>query len=552
MSVDDISASNWQTADLVFRLLALDPGLGGAVIRMRASPARTQLLALGSNVLGLGQKVHPSVSDDQLFGGIDIGATLAMGGVQKSTGLLEKHGTRWLVMGERCPADLAAKLAMALDSDPQNPIIVLDEGAEEGETIPSSLAERLAFSIAPADRAEKLGSNKENCSENPASISDEEIAGLTEIALRFGIDSLRAPILAVRCAKAHAQLYGRNRTNEDDIAIAAALVFAHRAVVVPADEDDVSQPEPETREQDDAGGETQQNDQLFDADMIIEAVSAVVPHEVLAGLSKTAGSAKSTGSGAGSKRKGNRRGRPLPSRAGRLDGRNRLDVVATLRAAAPWQTIRRRQTPDRTGLLLRPSDFRVKRFETKSDRLLVFAVDASGSAAVARLNEAKGAIEYLLADAYASRDHVALVVFRGTSAECLLPPTRSLVQAKRRLAAMPGGGGTPLATGLKEGMELALQAEGRGLSPVLVLLTDGRGNVALDGTPNRAQAGEDATIMAKAVLRSGLQTLVVDTSARPQSALRTLAQQLDAPYVPLPRAAADALSGAIQTALPSG
>jgi magnesium chelatase subunit D len=410
----------------------------------------------------------------------------------------------------------------------------------------------LAFSIAPADRAEKLGSNKENCSENPASISDEEIAGLTEIALRFGIDSLRAPILAVRCAKAHAQLYGRNRTNEDDIAIAAALVFAHRAVVVPADEDDVSQPEPETREQDDAGGETQQNDQLFDADMIIEAVSAVVPHEVLAGLSKTAGSAKSTGSGAGSKRKGNRRGRPLPSRAGRLDGRNRLDVVATLRAAAPWQTIRRRQTPDRTGLLLRPSDFRVKRFETKSDRLLVFAVDASGSAAVARLNEAKGAIEYLLADAYASRDHVALVVFRGTSAECLLPPTRSLVQAKRRLAAMPGGGGTPLATGLKEGMELALQAEGRGLSPVLVLLTDGRGNVALDGTPNRAQAGEDATIMAKAVLRSGLQTLVVDTSARPQSALRTLAQQLDAPYVPLPRAAADALSGAIQTALPSG
>ncbi|KIC47802.1 VWA domain-containing protein, partial [Tateyamaria sp. ANG-S1] len=258
---------------------------------------------------------------------------------------------------------------------------------------------------------------------------------------------------------------------------------------------------------------------------------------------------KSGGAGAGQKRTSNRRGRPLPARPGRLDGTSRIDLISTLRAAAPWQPLRRQQQPNRTSLLIRPSDIRLKRYAEQSDRLLIFAVDASGSAAMSRLNEAKGAIELLLADAYASRDHVALIAFRGSEAETLLPPTRSLVQTKRRLSALPGGGGTPLASGLQHALLLAQQSGTKGLTPTIILITDGRSNIALDGSANRAQAAEDATAMGTAIRASGTAALVIDMSNRPQRALQDLSRALNAPYVPLPRADAQRLSGAVTSAL---
>jgi magnesium chelatase subunit D len=283
--------------------------------------------------------------------------------------------------------------------------------------------------------------------------------------------------------------------------------------------------------------------------MVVEAVLARLAPDILAGLRRGQAARTGPGSGAGARRKGNRRGRPLPARPGRLDGRNRLDILATLRAAAPWQTIRRMQTPDRAGLLLRPSDFRLRRYESRSDRLVIFAVDASGSAAITRLNEAKGAVELLLGQAYAARDHVALISFRGERAECLLQPTRSLVQTKRKLGALPGGGGTPLAAGLREALEVALQARRRGMTPIIVLITDGKGNIALDGTADRSRARDDARTMARHLRQNGLGTLVIDIGARPQPALRDLAQHLDGDYTALPRADAHRMSEAVQTVL---
>ncbi|TDL87971.1 VWA domain-containing protein, partial [Meridianimarinicoccus aquatilis] len=220
-----------------------------------------------------------------------------------------------------------------------------------------------------------------------------------------------------------------------------------------------------------------------------------------------------------------------------------------LRAAAPWQTIRRSARPGHTGLHIHPGDIRVKRFEDRSDRLLIFTVDASGSAAMSRLAEAKGAVELLLAEAYARRDHVSLIAFRGSGADTLLPPTRSLVQTKRRLAGLPGGGGTPLAAGLRAGLDAALLARSKGLMPTVALLTDGRGNVALDGSPGRTQAGRDAVDMARALRAASIPALVLDTAVRPQVALRALAADMGAPYMPLPRADARRLSAAIGTAL---
>ena len=200
--------------------------------------------------------------------------------------------------------------------------------------------------------------------------------------------------------------------------------------------------------------------------------------------------------------------------------------------------------------MVAPGDIRVRRYEDRSDRLLVFAVDASGSAAMARLAEAKGAVELLLARAYETRDHVALIAFRGQEAEVILPPTRSLVRTKRALAGLPGGGGTPLAAGLAAAARIGAQARGQGMSPTLVLLTDGRGNIGLDGRADRQQAQQDAEALAAHIRGDAMPGLVLDTAMRPQSALADLAALMGARYVPLPRADAARLSGAVAAHLP--
>jgi len=155
----------------------------------------------------------------------------------------------------------------------------------------------------------------------------------------------------------------------------------------------------------------------------------------------------------------------------------------------------------------------------------------------------------LLAEAYARRDHVALVAFRNSGADLLLPPTRSLVQTKRRLASLPGGGGTPLAAGLKVALDLAHGARGRGLTPSIALLTDGRANIALDGSANRAEAAHDAERMARLARAQHVAALVIDMGARPEPSLRGLAEIMAAPYIALPRADAGRLSSAVSAAL---
>jgi magnesium chelatase subunit D len=201
------------------------------------------------------------------------------------------------------------------------------------------------------------------------------------------------------------------------------------------------------------------------------------------------------------------------------------------------------------GPIFKVSDLRHKRYEIGSDRLLIFTVDASGSAAVARLAEAKGAVELLLGEAYARRDHVALYAFRGTGSEALLPPTRSLVQTKKRLAALPGGGATPLAAGLAAAFQLALQERRNGLTPTLILLTDGRANVALDGSNDRAQAAADALMLAQKIAEAQIPALVIDTTIRPEKTLQTLAGKMRAHYIALPRSDAKSVSGAVSSAL---
>jgi magnesium chelatase subunit D len=219
-----------------------------------------------------------------------------------------------------------------------------------------------------------------------------------------------------------------------------------------------------------------------------------------------------------------------------------VDVIDTLRAAAPWQPLRRRGDAADARLRIAVDDLRIKRFKQRRTTTTVFVVDASGSSALHRLAEAKGAVELLLAECYVRRDRVALVAFRGVGAEVLLPPTRSLVRAKRLLAALPGGGATPLAAGLDAAAGLADQLRRVGDTPVVVLLTDGRANVARNGSMQREQAALDARAAARRLRAAQTMSVWLDTSAQPQPQARALAEEMGARYLPLPYADASAVA----------
>lgn len=526
-----------ERAVLALRLLALDPGLGGLHLRARAGPVRDRLLA----PLAGWTRITPATPDDALTGALDLAATLAAGRPVMRPGLLAAAGPVVLTMAERAPRALTARLGQAVDRGAA--LVLLDEGVED-EAPPAALTERMAFRADLNDCPLSAARQPDLKVGSPGAVALPEGAAQAVAALcaQLGIDSARAPLLALRAMRALAALDGRDRATEQDMAHAAALVLAHRATRLPEPEAETDDPPPETQ--------AEPEDSLsIPQEMLLDAVRAALPDGLLALMAARAARG-ARGAGSGAVKLGNRRGRPLPARPGRPRDGARIDLVATLRAAAPWQRLRRQAEPGaRPGPLIRPADLHLKRFEDRSDRLLVFAVDASGSAALARLGEAKGAVELLLAQAYARRDHVALVAFRGTGAETLLPATRSLVQTKRRLAALPGGGATPLAAGLATALDQAQAARRRGLTPTLCLLTDGRANIALDGRADRVQAGRDATRLALAWRWAGLDALVIDTGARPEPQLRQLAQTLAAPYLPLPRADAKRLAAAVSTVL---
>lgn len=540
----------WARTQLALQMVAADPqAFGGILLRARAGPVRDAFLAM----LPAGiRRLHPGIQDDHLFGGIDINATLTQGHLVQQKGLAAQDGMLLLGTAERITAPFAARLARVLDSDRATPIIALDEGIDD-EATPLTLGDRLAFHIDLTDLTLRDIPLSEPISVSdlaPAKISDADIEQLTAVADAFGVTSLRAGCHAMRAAQISAALAGRDAVIAQDIEAAITLVVIPRATQLPPT--DQEQPPEDTPPPEDDGTDTtpppdDQTDRLPD-DMLIEAAKALLPGDFLDRLAAR-NQRSGMGAGSGAAKSGNRQGRPLPSRAGRLLGQARLDLVATLRAAAPWQPIRRKAQPGRSGIIIHPADIHLRRFEEKSDRLLIFVVDASGSAAMTRLAEAKGAVELMLAAAYARRDHVSLVAFRGDGAETLLSPTRSLVRTKRELAALPGGGATPLALGLQQASVIADQAKKKGMLPTIALLTDGCANIALDGTPDRQQAATDATAMARQLRAAGADAVVIDMGRRPERQLSDLAQVLGGTYLALPMANATSISAAVTSAL---
>jgi magnesium chelatase subunit D len=394
--------------------------------------------------------------------------------------------------------------------------------------------------------------------------SAEGVEALCATALVLGIGSLRAPLLALRAARALAALAGRAVVAAEDLEGAARLVLAPRATCLPtmeeeadesADQPPPDQPPPpdrqEAADQDRPPPDPAEMPPL--ADLVLAAAAASIPPGLLARLQvERAQRSRGQQGRQGAKQAGSGRGRPTGTRRGAPKRGQRLNLIETLRAAAPWQALRLSQRAAQSQaqpgrrIAVATDDLRTTRTKHRSRTATIFVVDASGSAAMQRLAEAKGAVELLLADCYVRRDEVAVLAFRGEGASMLLPPTRSLVRAKRSLADLPGGGGTPLAAGIAAAEDLALALRRRGTTPSVVLLTDGRANIARDGSRGRAKAGEDAVAAARALRAAGLSALLVDTSPWPDPAARTLATEMRAVYLPLPRADAATLSGAVR------
>jgi magnesium chelatase subunit D len=546
----------WARLNFALRILAVDPvGLGGLWLRSRAGPVRD----IATTVLAQTpfdrpqRRLSASIDDLALLGGPDPAATLAAGRPVHRPGLLADPALLILPMAESAPASLTARLAQALDKG-HHALIALDEAAEDGAGLPSALSDRLGLFLTldrercPRILPKLIGRRRlaKACALYPrVTLTDDLTQALAQLAARLGITSTRALLTTRRAARALAALDARLTVTEDDLIKAAELGLAHRALPeAEAQPDQPPEPPPDQLDQPDS--QPQEQDLQSLADLLIEAAQAALPPDILAKLQADRASRAAWGaSGTGTAKAGNRRGRPLPSRPGRPDGRSRIDLVATLRQAAPWQVLRKRSDQHDRALIVHRSDLRLKRYKEVSDRVLIFVVDASGSSAMARLGEAKGAVELMLAQAYSRRDHVALVVLRGQQAELILPPTRSLTTTKARLRGLPGGGGTPLASGLATALDTALRARRQGMTPSLALLTDGRANIALNGQPDRIQAQADAHHIATAIRAAGIAAVTLDVANRPQPALAELSQAMNSRYVPLPRADARAIAATL-------
>lgn len=395
-------------------------------------------------------------------------------------------------------------------------------------------------------------------------LTDSALLAIAEVCAAFDVDGMRADIVTARTAVAHAAWHGRTTVTREDVRAAARLALPHRRRRTPFDapgldqdqlDEVLGEDEPEPDPDPDPSGGGAPEDRTSSAGE--EQTSG--PHDVPGGESGQPepgqGPAPSGTVAAGTpyrprllqvrgtgRGEAGRRSRAM-TETGRSVGSERgtrgpIDLVATVRAAAPYQRERGRTTG---RVLLHGDDLRVATREGREANLVLFCVDASGSmAARRRMEQVKTAILSLLLDAYQRRDKVGLVTFGGAGADLALPPTGSVDIAAARLDVLPAGGRTPLAEGLLEAarvLQLERVRDPR-RRPLLVVVTDGRATAGKDAVDRSRRA-------AALIAGAGIQSVVVDceSGAMRLGLAGVLAEHLGAEHLPIAEVTAEALSG---------
>jgi magnesium chelatase subunit D len=418
-------------------------------------------------------------------------------------------------------------------------------------------------------------------------IERSQMSRISSTALQLEIESSRADLFSVRAARASAALRGSAEVEEIDVIAAIEYVMLPRAggqahgaeaALDALAAGDMDRRNEEKGSQDDGASEAafglaqlpdtarfqgaksgprddeSEQGRLKTLDeMIVEPRDWAVPGELVdSGVAQRRFASKvGAKSGRRAEQAGSAHGRyvgAVPA-AGRPQQGNRIAIDATLRAAAPHQRLRR-AGPDWGPVIVKPGDLRFKRLKHRSGVLFIFLVDTSGSMALGRIGHAKGVMIRLLRQAYLKRDRVALMAFRGTSVQVVLEPTGSVDLARRAIAAMPAGGGTPLGAGLAGAIRLADRARKRkeGES-VLLIFTDGRANVALQPMERPSRAERDQVIraeleeMGQRLRDHEIRAVVIDTGSWDATGGRctSISRALGAKYCRLQRSGSDGL-----------